>query len=472
MALRERLVLLFYTLFNAISNQFIPFYSDENYYWLWSKKLDFSYFDHPPMVAYIIKITTLLGDNPFAIRLGATLLVSATAYTIYLLAKKMFDTRVAIYSFYIFISSIMVLAASTLMTPDIPLMFFTILFLYAAYSYIEEDNTKFAYLTGIAGGAMILSKYPGILIIFTTLVYALIYKREIFTQRYIYIAMALTVLVFSPVLYWNMENNFISFTFQLHHGIAEEKVFHAKHFFNFVGAQFLLFHPLYLLPLFYFIVKDRKIFEKKKVFLLLPFLFILGFFSYFSAFKHANAQWAGTAYLTASILLGYYFSHYRVKKLFIAALALSALVLTLIKTPLGVAYVPAVQKLFSRLGKINNFDKEIEALHLDVDKYDYVLIDDYHGSEVAYYFNKYDNVLVLNTARTSNFNLWRYQDLNISMENPLSTIPHLGKAIYIGTSLFNYVQIAGLFGNSHLIKKLEKEVAGKKLTYYIVSFEN
>jgi hypothetical protein len=472
MALRERLVLLFYTLFNAIANQFIPFYSDENYYWLWSKKLDFSYFDHPPMVAYIIKITTLLGDSPFAIRLGATLLVSATAYTIYLLAKKMFDERVAIYSFYIFISSIMVLAASTLMTPDIPLMFFSSLFLYAAYRYIEEDNTKFAYLTGIAGGAMILSKYPGILIIFTTLLYALIYKREIFTQRYIYIAMALTVLVFSPVLYWNFENEFISFTFQLHHGIAEEKVFHAKHFFNFVGAQFVLFHPLYLLPLFYFILRDRKVLEKKKVFLLLPFLFILGFFSYFSAFKHANAQWAGSAYLTASILLGYYFAQHKMKKLLIAALSVSALVLLLIKTPVGVNSVPLVEKLFSRLGKINNFDKEIADLGININEYNYILIDDYHGSEIAYYFHKYDNILVLNSARTSNFNLWRYKDLNISMENPLKTIPHLGKALYIGKSKLNYMQIAGLFGNYKLIKKLEKEVAGKKLTYYIVSYEN
>jgi hypothetical protein len=384
----------------------------------------------------------------------------------------MFDERTAIYSFYIFISSIMVLAASTLITPDIPLMFFSSLFLYASYRYIEEDNKKFAYLTGLAGGAMILSKYPGILIIFTTLVYALIYRRDIFTQRYIYIAMALTVLVFSPVLYWNFENDFISFTFQLHHGIAEEKVFHAKHFFNFVGAQFLLFHPLYLLPLLYFIVVDRDRFNKKKVFLLLPFLFIVIFFSYFSAFKHANAQWAGTAYLSASILLGYYFAKYRMQKLFISALLLSGLIFTLIKTPVGVTYVPAIKKLFSRLGKINNFDEEIKALHLDIDKYDYILIDDYHGSEVAYYFGKYDNILVLNSARTSNFNLWRYQDLNISMENPLTSIPHLGKVLYVGRYPRNYQQIAKLFGNSHIIAKFEKSVSKHSFKYYIVSYEN
>ena len=51
MPYREKIVLLFYTLFNIIANQFINFYSDETYYWLWSKKLALSYFDHPPMVA-------------------------------------------------------------------------------------------------------------------------------------------------------------------------------------------------------------------------------------------------------------------------------------------------------------------------------------------------------------------------------------------------------------------------------------
>ena len=175
---REKYVLLFYTIFNAISNKYIPFYSDENYYWLWSKKLDFSYFDHPPMVAYIIKLTTLFSDDPFFVRLGAVLFVSGTAYVLYALAKKIFDERAAIYTFYIFISSVLTIAASTLMTPDIPLMFFTSLFLYSAYVYLEEDDKKYALLMGLSAGAMILSKYPGILVIFTLLIYVMIYKRE------------------------------------------------------------------------------------------------------------------------------------------------------------------------------------------------------------------------------------------------------------------------------------------------------
>ena len=115
------------------------------------------------------------------------------------------------------------------------------------------------------------------------------------------------------------------------------------------------------------------------------------------------------------------------------------------------------------MGKINYFDAEIRALNLDINQYDYILIDDYHGSEVPYYFKKTDNILVLNDARVSNFNLWRYQDLNISMQTPLQSIPHLGKCLYIGRNVGYYKEIAKLFGNYHVITDMKKNVAGRDL---------
>jgi len=472
MHIREKFVLFFYTLFNAVSNQFMHFYSDENYYWLWSKKLDFSYFDHPPMVAYIIKATTLFSDEAFFVRLGAVFMVSASAYLLYTLAKKMFDERTALYTFYIYISSIIVIAASTLMTPDIPLMFFTTLLLYSAYRYLDEDNKKFALLTGFAAGAMMLSKYTGILIIFTLLVYIILYKRQVLKDKYFYAALAIATILFSPVLYWNYLNDFISFTFQLEHGMSEEKVLKPDEFFKFFAAQFALFHPLYLLPLLYFIFKDKDRFSQKKVYLLLPFLFTLAFFSYHSAFKYANAQWAGPAYLSAAILLGYYLAKYEYKKLLFIALSLSMFILIALKTPLGAMYLKPIQKVHARLGKINHFDAEIKALNLDIDSYDYILIDDYHGSEVPYYFKKYNNILVLNTARFSNFNIWRRKDLGIEMQSPIKSIPSLGKCIYIGRSEYHYKEISKLFGNEKLLAHRYKKVLNKELNYYFVEYVN
>lgn len=472
MGYREKVVLFFYTLFNVLSNQFISLYSDETYYWLWSKKLDFSYFDHPPMVAYLIKLTTFFSDEPIFVRLSAALLVSATAYFLYLLAKKIFDEKVAIYTFYIYLSSLLVLAASTIMSPDIPLMFFWTLTLYSAYIYIEEDNKKYALLTGFSAGAMLLSKYTGILPLFTILVYILLYKRAVFKDRYFYGAIILAIVVFLPVLYWNYLHNFISFGFQIEHGIAEERVFNPESFYNFIGAQLVLFHPLYLLPLFYFIFKDKDRFSRKKVFLLLPFLFVLGFFSYNAAFKSANAQWAAGAYLSAAILLGYYLAKYNLQKLLFTGITFSIFIMIALKTPLGPLYVKPINNLLQRLGHIDKFKAEIDAMNLNVAQYDCLLIDDYHGSEVPFYFQRHNNVLVLDNVRFSNFNIWRNKDFGISMETPLTTIPHLGRCIYIGREKSHVDEITALFGNSTLLAHKQKNVGNQHLEYYFVEFTN
>lgn len=468
---REQIVLFLFTLFNIVSNKFIPFYSDETYYWLWSKKLALSYFDHPPMVAYLIKATTLFSDSMIEIRLAAPLAMAGSAYFLYKLTVKIFDAKSAIYAFYIFLSSIIVQAGYTLITPDIPLIFFWTLTLFVAYLYIESGDKKYALLTGVFAGALLLSKYTGVLLLVSLLLYIILYKRTLFKDKYLYIALLLCTLLFLPVIYWNHIHEYISFQFQLGHGIAEEKLFRPNDFMKFVGAQLILFHPLYLIPLLYFIAKDREILSAKKFYLALTFLFPLLFFLYFAAFKHANAQWAAPAYISAAILLAHYLAQRNAKRLVMIATSMTLIVILLLKTPLG-DLLPIVKNFKARVGKIENFRKEIDALGLDIDSYDYILLDDYHGTDVAYYFGKFDNLLVLSDARFSNFNIWRNEDLNISMHSPLKDIPKLGKCIYIGISDMHIHQLNQLFGKPLYKGVMQKKVGNKKLIYYFVEYKN
>ena len=48
---------------NMVYNTSLPLLGDEAYYWAWSRQLDWSYFDHPPMIAWMIKAATLLGEQ-------------------------------------------------------------------------------------------------------------------------------------------------------------------------------------------------------------------------------------------------------------------------------------------------------------------------------------------------------------------------------------------------------------------------
>jgi len=468
---REGIVLFLFTLFNIIANRFIPLYSDETYYWLWSKKLALSYFDHPPMVAYLIKTTTLFGDSAMEIKLSAPLLMAGSAYLLYRLAKVMFDERVATYTFYIFLTSLIVQGASTIITPDVPLIFFWSLTLYTAYVYIEEGQRHYAIWMGLSTGALLLSKYTGVLLPASLILYILLYRRTLFLDRYLYYAILLCFLVFLPVVYWNYLHDFISFKFQLGHGIAEEKIFHPEYFFKFVGEQLAIFHPLYLLPLLYFIIRDREIFSRKKIYLLIPFLLTLGLFVYFSAFKKANTQWAVPAYLSASILLGYYLAQRKAVKLIVAAGIVTALALFLIKTPVG-DFVPAIKDFKARAVKIDHFDKEIKSLNIDIDSYHYILIDDYHGTDVAHYFKKSDNVLVITPERFSNFNIWRYEDLNISMEPPPTSLPKLGKCLYAGISDLHLYELNQLFGKGKVLLFEKKKIGSREISFYLVEYRN
>src|SRR6516165_5250898 len=70
------------------------FETDEPYYWLWSRGLALGYFDHPPMIAYFIRLgTTLFGNTPFGIRSMAIVSMIAASVLLYVLARTLFDDR-------------------------------------------------------------------------------------------------------------------------------------------------------------------------------------------------------------------------------------------------------------------------------------------------------------------------------------------------------------------------------------------
>src|SRR6516165_11519428 len=70
---------------------------DEAYYWYWSRYLAPSYYDHPPMVAYLIRLSTgLLGDAPFGVRFLSLLLIVPISAATYLTGRLLFDRTVGV----------------------------------------------------------------------------------------------------------------------------------------------------------------------------------------------------------------------------------------------------------------------------------------------------------------------------------------------------------------------------------------
>ena len=58
--------------------------ADEAYYWMWSKHLAGGYYDHPPMVAFVIRLGTLIaGDTELGVRLVSILLALPMSWAVY-----------------------------------------------------------------------------------------------------------------------------------------------------------------------------------------------------------------------------------------------------------------------------------------------------------------------------------------------------------------------------------------------------
>ncbi len=110
----------------------LQLYPDEAQYWWWAQTPDWGYFSKPPMIAWIVWLTTtLFGDQEWAIRLAAPLLHGATALLVYAIAQRTFDARTGFWSAIAYVTLPGISYSSGLISTDVPLLFFWALALYA-----------------------------------------------------------------------------------------------------------------------------------------------------------------------------------------------------------------------------------------------------------------------------------------------------------------------------------------------------
>lgn len=195
---------------------------EEAYYWNYSAHLDWSYLDHPPLVALLIKLSTLLwGTTEWAVRAPALLCWVLTAGYSYRLTRLMGERGwVAV-----FLLSILpfFFVQSWVMTPDQPLLVAWSASLYYLYQACVLNRGRAWFAVGIALGLGLLAKYTIILLVPAAVLFLLMLpaKRFWFFRVEPYVALLLASVIFSPVLYWNATHTWASFTFQSSRRLSE-----------------------------------------------------------------------------------------------------------------------------------------------------------------------------------------------------------------------------------------------------------
>lgn len=209
-ALHKNHRLLFYIgwgLLSIIQAANTELFDDEAYYWVYSRFLDWGYFDHPPMIAALIKAGYAIFHNELGVRILIIALNTATIFLIQQLTYKK-DDRL----FYAVALSIAVAqVGGILAAPDIPLLFFVVLFFYQYQRFLRNTNVINSVLLGIVMACMLYSKYHGVLVI----VFTLLSNLKLFTNRYTYLAGLVCLLLFAPHLYWQYTHGFPSIQYHL-----------------------------------------------------------------------------------------------------------------------------------------------------------------------------------------------------------------------------------------------------------------
>ena len=193
--------------------------NDEAYHYLLAVHPDWSYYDHPPMMALVERLGLAIGGtSPFALRLGFVGLFAGTTWLMARLTARCYgETAGLIAAVLLNATAYYGVAASTFALPDGPLAFFWLLTLdrlLAAFSEPEKLG-RWAWAGAAWGGAM-LSKYHGLLLPAGAVFYLLIEPpaRPVLRLPGPYLSVAIGLVVFGPVIGWNAAHGWASFAFQ------------------------------------------------------------------------------------------------------------------------------------------------------------------------------------------------------------------------------------------------------------------
>jgi len=282
--------------------------ADEAHYLIYALHLDWSYFDHPPLVGWIqFLFTFFFGMDEFGARVSAITLGIFTSLFLYKFlyaidqdARLSFIGVLALHGAFIFNALFLMLMPDTLLfVLIIPIIFIVI---ELEKSQKLKQWILLGFLLGLAG----LSKYTAVLFILPIVLYFLIKKRyDIFFNPKILLSISIALLFITPVLYWNIQNEWISFNYQSNHVAAHEQM-DFKGFGASLSAQFLAYNPFLSLIAFYGLFRA---FTSKNDILFLAALFgttLFVFFTYSALYKTALPHWSALFYLLF-IPLGVYY---------------------------------------------------------------------------------------------------------------------------------------------------------------------
>lgn len=280
-------------------------YPDEAQYWLWSLHPAFGYYSKPPVVAWLIALTTrLFGDTEGAVRLAAPLLHFAAALVVFRIGEHLYDSRVGCWSALLYVTLPGVSASAALMSTDAPLLLCWAVALYAFVRAREPGGERWWWAVGAAAGVGLLSKYAMVYWLASALIYLLAFRDERRHLGRFGLAVVLALLIYAPNFVWNALHGFVSYHHTSANAASHGALFNPSHLVEFVGSQFAVFGPIGFAALLVIIGAARRTLTSRPAALLAIFtLPTLAMMVVVSFVTHAEPNWAAPVYVSAAVLV-------------------------------------------------------------------------------------------------------------------------------------------------------------------------
>ena len=269
---------------NLLQAHFTELIFDEAYYWYYAQTLDWGYFDHPPMVAWLIKLSSVFFNGELGVRFMSCILSAATFIFLWLMIDHSKKKDYVFHFFAIAFSMTLLNAYGFFTLPDTPLLFFTAFFLWIYKKFITSPSTILAVALGIVMAAMMYSKYHAVLVI----LFVLISNIKLVKNKYAWLAVIIALVCYSPHFLWLYANDFVAIKYHLFERPNQAYEF-SKFTLKYILDMITIFGLTF--PLAYYILyksKPKNLFDKALIFLtygVLIFFFISGFS------KRTQAQW-------------------------------------------------------------------------------------------------------------------------------------------------------------------------------------
>jgi hypothetical protein len=317
--------------------------NDEVYYRLYAQYLQWNYFDHPPIVGWLIRLTTfnLLSDTEFFIRLGAVVSSAIVSWILFLCGKKLANKHAGFLAALLYTATLYgSIIAGVFILPDSPQLVFWSWGLYLLIDITDNrisilSKRKKILLFGFVCGLGMLCKIHTSFLWFGFILYIIFCYRSLLAEPVLYISGIITILLFYPVIQWNIDNHFITYTYHSNRVKVAGADLNTNSFLTFTGGQLFYYNPVAFVAIFIAIVAAIKrkltIAKEHTRLLLLTSMPLLSMAFFVSVFRDVLPHWTGPAYLGLILLAAGYFAKAAKRAVplsFSIALLLSGLIIT------------------------------------------------------------------------------------------------------------------------------------------------